>query len=57
MAIKGRTIGVGAAGASAAVVLAFTLITGFEGRVNHVYPDPVTKGAPWTLGSPARGLP
>lgn len=29
-------------------MLALALIVGFEGRVLHVYPDPVTKGAPWT---------
>lgn len=48
MAINGKTIGMGAAGGSAAVVLAFFMITGFEGRVNHVYADPVTHSTPWT---------
>ncbi len=47
MAVKGRTIGA-AGGIGGALLLAFYLITGFEGRVDHVYPDPVTHGAPWT---------
>lgn len=45
--LEGRTIA-GLSGGGAAVVLAGFLITSFEGRVDHVYPDPVTRGAPWT---------
>jgi lysozyme len=47
VALQGRHIAIGG-GAGAAVILAVSLIMGFEGRVNHVYPDPVTHGAPWT---------
>lgn len=43
MAIKGAHIAGGGA-----VAVAIVLIIGFEGRVLHVYPDPVTHGAPWT---------
>lgn len=49
MAVTGRQIvGGGAAAAGTALVLALVLIKGFEGRVDHVYADPVTHGAPWT---------
>jgi lysozyme len=47
VALQGRHIAIGG-GVGAALVLAVTMIMGLEGRVNHVYPDPVTKGAPWT---------
>ena len=47
MALQGRTIG-GLGIGGAAVVLAGFLITAFEGRVNHQYPDPVTYSTPWT---------
>lgn len=42
--LKGRHV----AGLTGALVAAGLLITAFEGRVLHVYPDPVTHSTPWT---------
>lgn len=44
MELKGRTIG----GLAGGLGLAVFLITAFEGRVLHIYPDPVTHATPWT---------
>ncbi|MDR3473312.1 MAG: lysozyme [Devosia sp.] len=47
MKLTGKHVAIG--GAVAAVIAIATPFTGgFEGLVMHVYPDPVSHGAPWT---------